>query len=60
MCVCKEQAVKSKQNRIIQQFQNKPEVFDIFFIKMMDISVRGKENPIIECSGQILKPYEID
>jgi len=55
MCVCKEQAVKSKQNRIIQQFQNKPEVFDEFFMNMTDISVRGKENPVIENSGQVLK-----
>jgi len=58
--VCKGDAVKSKQNKIIDLFIANESVFKAFFYRMDDISVVGKGNIVIEHKGVIMNADEFD
>jgi len=60
LCVCKGEAVKSKQNKIIDLFIKSEDAFKQFFIRMDDITVRGKGKLIIECQGKMMKSQDFE
>ena len=58
--MCKGEAIKSKQNKIIDLFIKSEDAFKQFFIRMDDITVRGKGKLVIECCGKVMKSADFE